>query len=70
MKRFFTVSMLAVAAMAAFSCKQEIVIDEASAPARTPKVVTAYTDADITPDTKTSLDGTTVLWSTTDVVKA
>ena len=62
--------MLAVAAMAAFSCKQEIVIDEASAPARTPKVVTAYTDADITPDTKTSLDGTTVLWSSTDVVKA
>ena len=68
MKKFFTISMLAIAAMAAFSCKQEIVVDDASL-VKAPKVVTAYTDADVTAS-KTSLDGVTVIWSANDVVKA
>lgn len=70
MKKIFSFTMLAVAAMAAFSCKQEINVDEAAASVKAPKVVTAYTDADVTPSSKTSLDGVTILWSSSDVVKA
>lgn len=70
MKKFYSIAMLAVAAMAAFSCNKEIIVDEATAPVNAPKVVTAYTDADVTPATKTTLDGVTVLWSESDAVTA
>jgi len=68
MKKIQTIALLAMAAMAAFSCKQEINIEDSAALG--PKVVVASTDNDVTPDTKTSLSGVTVLWKTTDAVKA
>ena len=66
MKKISIIALLAMAAMAAFSCKQEAAIEEATAT----KVVTAFTDQDVTPDTKTTLSGVTVLWCSTDEVVA
>lgn len=62
--------MLAVAAMAAFSCAKETENqnDVVKPEVKTPLVITAYADDDIAPDTKTSLDGVSVVWSTEDAV--
>ena len=62
--------MLAVAAMAAFSCAKETENqnDAVKPEVKTPLVITAYTDDDIAPDTKTSLSGVSVVWTTTDVI--
>ena len=68
MKKIYTIVFLAIAAMAAFSCNKEIKVDGNAA--QGPKVVVASTDQDVTPDTKTSLSGVTVLWKSTDAVKA
>ena len=68
MKKIYTIVFLAIAAMAAFSCNKEIKVDGNAAAG--PKVVVASTDQDVTPDTKTSLSGVTVLWKSTDAVKA
>lgn len=72
MKKLFNLSMLAIAAMAAFSCTMEPVMDqELQEPQKVfePKVITAYTDADVNADTKTSLSGVSILWATTDNIK-
>ena len=61
--------MLAVVAMAAFSCIKENDTIKAEKKVIEPKVITAFTDADVNPDTKTSLDGVCVLWATTDAIK-
>ena len=70
MKKYSYISMLAVAAMAAFSCAKETENqnDAVKPEVKTPLVITAYTDDDIAPDTKTSLSGVSVVWTTTDVI--
>lgn len=69
MKKFYSIVVLAVAAMAAFSCTREI--ESAQEPEKVfePKVISAFTDADVKADTKTSLDGVSVLWAATDKIK-
>lgn len=61
--------MLAIAAMAAFSCNKEIKPQEELTPVSEPKVIVAYTDKDVLPDTKTSLSGVEIIWSETDAIK-
>lgn len=77
MKKYSYISMLAIAAMAAFSCSkaleaevETIVEDETTNVVKEPLVITAYSDDDIAPDTKTSLDVVSVLWADTDAVAA
>lgn len=69
MKKCYSILTLAVAAMAAFSCAKELEVNVESEKAFEPKVISAFTDADVTPDTKTSLDGVSILWATTDNIK-
>ena len=61
--------MLAIAAVAAFSCAEEI--ERTAEPEKVfePKVISAFTDDDVTPDTKTSLSGVNILWADTDNIK-
>lgn len=61
--------MLAVAAMAAFSCAKEIQDNKKPEKDFEPKVISAFTDDDVKSDTKTSLSGVSVLWATTDNIK-
>ena len=68
MKKFLSLSMLAIAAMVAFSCEVEIE-PTVKEKAFEPKVISAYTDDDVAPDTKTSLSGVSILWSTSDNIK-
>ena len=53
--------------MAAFSCNKEF--QPQDAPCAAPKTIVARADADVTPDTRTSLSGTTVVWSGSDAIK-
>ena len=69
MKKFYSISMLAVAAMAAISCAKEIEVNVEPEKVSVPKVISAYTDADVSPDTKTSLNGVTIEWASTDIIK-
>lgn len=69
MKKIYSVLMLAVAAMATFSCAKEIEVNLEPEKAFEPKVITAYTDDDVMPTTKTSLSGVSVLWAATDKIK-
>lgn len=69
MKKLFTLSMLAVAAMAAFSCTVELESIQPEEQVFEPKVIKAYTDDDVTADTKTSLSGVSILWADTDHIK-
>lgn len=68
MKKNINVMMLAIAAMAAFSCTIEI---ENPQEIKTfePKVITVNTDNDVTPITKTSLSGVSVVWTDADAIK-
>lgn len=68
MKKNINVLMLAIAAMAAFSCTIEI---ENPQEIKTfePKVITVNTDNDVTPITKTSLSGVSVVWTDADAIK-
>ena len=68
MKKFLSLSMLAIAAMVAYSCEVEIE-PTVKEKAFEPKVISAYTDDDVAPDTKTSLSGVSILWSTSDNIK-
>lgn len=66
--------MLAVVAMAAFSCAKEVEQKEediVTQPEKAfiPKVISALTDDDVAPDTKTSLSGVNILWASTDNIK-
>ena len=66
--------MLAIAAMVAFSCSKEVEQKEEKTlnePEKVfvPKVISAFTDDDVTPDTKTSLSGVNILWASTDNIK-
>ncbi len=81
MKKYLFISMLAIAAVAAFSCAKEIdqkvedeIIKESEEVVTpvvdNPLVITAYADDDIAPDTKTSLSGVSVLWADSDEVAA
>ena len=77
MKKYSFIAMLAVVAMAAFSCAKEVEqtvdkedIEEVTPKVENPLVITAYADDDIAPDTKTSLSGVSVLWADTDEVAA
>lgn len=69
MKKIYCLSMLAIAAMAAFSCAK--VVEETQEPEKVfePKVISAFTDDDVKADTKTSLSGVSVLWATSDNIK-
>ena len=67
--------MLAIAAMAAFSCTKEIELTpidneakETTPVVKEPLVINAYSDDDIAPDTKTTLDGVNVRWASTDAI--
>lgn len=63
--------MLAIAAMAAFSCTKEDELtptDNATPVIYEPLVINAYADDDIAPDTKTTLDGVNVRWASTDAI--
>lgn len=68
MKKYLSISMLAIAAMVAFSCEVEIE-PTVKEKAFEPKVISAYTDDDVRPDTKTSLSGVSILWADTDNIK-
>ncbi|MCH5173820.1 MAG: hypothetical protein J1D85_06390 [Bacteroidales bacterium] len=65
MKKNPTLLMLAIAAMAAFSCTKEMGTPELNT--FDPKIVTAVVDGNIT---KTHLDGVTVLWTEGDKITA
>jgi hypothetical protein len=69
MKKIYSLSMLAIVAMAAFSCAK--VNEENKEPEKVfePKVISAFTDVDVKADTKTSLSGVSILWATTDNIK-
>ena len=74
MKKYSFIAMLAVVAMAAFSCAKEVeqkeeVIATKPEKAFVPKVISAWTDDDVAPDTKTSLSGVSIHWATTDNIK-
>ena len=69
MKRSVVYFMTAVAAMAAFSCAKELDTTKVSDREFIPKVISAFTDDDVTADTKTSLSGVSVVWSSTDNIK-
>ena len=74
MKKYSFIAMLAIAAMAAFSCAKEAELkqDEVQQEPEkvfVPKVISAFTDDDVKADTKTSLSGVSVLWATTDNIK-
>ena len=69
MKKYSYISMLAIAAMAAFSCAKEIEDNKKPEKDFEPKVISAFTDDDVKSDTKTSLSGVSVLWATTDNIK-
>lgn len=72
MKKYYLFSVLAIAAMAAFSCTKEIelspVDNEATPVVNEPLVINAYSDDDIATDTKTTLDGVNVRWASTDAI--
>lgn len=68
MKKFLSLSMLAIAAMVAYSCEVEIE-PTVKEKAFEPKVISAFTDDDVRPDTKTSLSGVSILWADTDNIK-
>ena len=75
MKKYYLFSMLAIAAMAAFSCTKEIELTpidneakETTPVVKEPLVINAYSDDDIAPDTKTTLDGVNVRWASTDAI--
>lgn len=79
MKKYSFIAMLAIAAMAAFSCAKEAdlpeeinqePVEEVIPTVDNPLVITAYADDDIAPDTKTSLSGVSVRWSGSDAVAA
>lgn len=77
MKKYSFISMLAIAAMVAFSCTKALEVevgtsveDETTTEVKDPLIITAYSDDNIAPDTKTSLDDVNVLWADTDVVSA
>ena len=74
MKKYSFIAMLAVVAMAAFSCAKEVEQKEEDIVTKpekafVPKVISAWTDDDVAPDTKTSLSGVSILWATTDNIK-
>lgn len=69
MKRYYSLYVLAIAALAAFSCAKEVRIAQEPEKAFVPKVISAVTDDDISPDTKTSLSGVNILWADTDNIK-
>ena len=74
MKKYSFIAMLAVVAMAAFSCAKEVEQKEEDVVTKpekafVPKVISAWTDDDVAPDTKTSLSGVSILWATTDNIK-
>lgn len=69
MKKYSYISMLAIAAMAAFSCAKEIEDNKKPEKDFEPKVISAFTDDDVKSDTKTSLSGVSVFWATTDNIK-
>ena len=71
MKKFSYISMLAIAAMAAFSCAKEIDIVEEPINSQIkfePVVINAFADDDIAPDTKTTLNSLAVEWASTDQI--
>lgn len=70
MKKYLSIAMLAVAAMAAFSCTNEMgdIRFDVIPGNHDSLVITAIADDDIAPDTKTSLDGVNVVWATTDAI--
>ncbi|MBQ9525168.1 MAG: Ig-like domain-containing protein [Bacteroidaceae bacterium] len=70
MKKIINLSMLAIAAMAAFACTEEIVDPESNEipSVENPLVINALADDDIAPDTKTSLSGVSIRWATTDAI--
>lgn len=75
MKKYSFIAMLAVVAMAAFSCAKEVeqAIEvepevEVKPGVDNPLVIKAYADDDIAPDTKTSLSGVSIIWATTDAI--
>lgn len=61
--------MLAIAAMTAFSCAKAVEAVKEPEKSFEPKVISAFTDDDVTPDTKTSLSGVNILWASTDNIK-
>lgn len=68
MKKLFILSVSALAVFAVYSCNKEVELQEEPQEVFEPKVIVANTDADIKPDTKTSLSGVNVRWSASDVV--
>lgn len=71
MKKYFSLVMLAIAAMVAYSCEEELVINFKIKNTQSDiksLVINAIADDDIAPVTKTTLSGVNVVWATSDVI--